>query len=162
VYGGGAITPDIIVQSDTLSTRGAAAASRAAAALCEVLQSHVAAVAEQQKGKVAADFTVQPAWRDEVYRRLQADTVKIDKAVWDAGATDVDRFLEERVAKIAFGDTLVRRRTMKDDNQLRRAMEIMRKGNDAEGDLHGGGAGAGQQARGGAPQRAVSQWLAPG
>jgi carboxyl-terminal processing protease len=55
--------------------------------------------------------------------------VKVEKAVWDAGSTDVDRFLEERVAKIAFGDTLVRRRTMKDDNQLRRALEIMRTGN---------------------------------
>jgi carboxyl-terminal processing protease len=54
--------------------------------------------------------------------------VKIDKAVWDAAATDVDRAIEERVAKIAFGDTLVRRRSLKDDNQLRRAMEIMRKG----------------------------------
>jgi carboxyl-terminal processing protease len=64
-----------------------------------------------------------------VYRRLQADTVKIDKAVWDAGATDVDRFIEERVAKIAFGDTLVRRRSLKDDNQLRRALELMRKAN---------------------------------
>jgi carboxyl-terminal processing protease len=69
-----------------------------------------------------------PAWRDQVWQKLVADTVKIDKAVWDAGATDVDRYIEERVAKLAFGDTLVRRRSLKDDNQLRRAMELMRKG----------------------------------
>jgi carboxyl-terminal processing protease len=126
VYGGGAITPDFIVQSDTLSTPEQTL-RRALLPHYAKYQAHVVAVAEQQKGKVKPDFAMNPAWRDEVYRRLQADTVKIEKAVWDAGATDVDRFIEERVAKIAFGDTLVRRRSLKDDNQLRRAMEIMRK-----------------------------------
>ena len=128
VYGGGAITPDLIVQSDTLSTPEQTL-RRALLPHFGKYQAHVVAVAEQQKGKVKTDFAVNPAWREEVYRRLQADTVKIDKAVWDAGATDVDRFIEERVAKIAFGDTLVRRRSLKDDNQLRRALELMRKAN---------------------------------
>jgi len=128
VYGGGAITPDVIVQSDTLST----AEQQLRRALLPVYGkylAHVAAVAEQQKGKISPNFEVQPAWRDEVYRRLIADTVKLDKAVWDAGSSDVDRSIEDRVAKIAFGDTLVRRRSLKDDNQLRRALEIMRQGN---------------------------------
>ncbi len=128
VYGGGAITPDVIVQSDTLST----AEQQLRRALLPVYGkylAHVAAVAELQKGKISPNFEVQPAWRDEVYRRLIADTVKLDKAVWDAGSSDVDRSIEDRVAKIAFGDTLVRRRSLKDDNQLRRALEIMRQGN---------------------------------
>lgn len=127
VYGGGAITPDVIVSPDTLSTPEQQL-RRALAPSFQKYFAHVAAVAEQQKGKVTPDFVVNPAWRDEVYKRLVADTVKIDKAVWDAGATDVDRAIEERVAKIAFGDTLVRRRSLKDDNQLRRALEIMKKG----------------------------------
>lgn len=127
VYGGGAITPDIIVQSDTLSTPEQTL-RRALLPHYAKYQAHVAAVAERQKGKVKPDFAVDPTWREEVYRLLQADTVKIDKAVWDAGASDVDRFIEDRVAKIAYGDTLVRRRNLKDDNQLRRAMELMRKG----------------------------------
>jgi len=135
VYGGGAITPDIIVQSDTLSTPEQTL-RRALLPHYAKYQAHVAAVAELQKGKVKPDFAMNPAWREEVYRRLQADTVKIDKAVWDAGANDVDRFIEDRVAKIAFGDTLVRRRNLKDDNQLRRAMEIMRKAT-AQKDLFG-------------------------
>ena len=127
VYGGGAITPDVIVQPDTLSSQEQAL-RRALAPYGQKYFGHVAAVAELQKGKVKPNFVVDPSWRDEVYKRLLADTAKIDKAVWDAGATDVDRAIEERVAKIAFGDTLVRRRSLKDDNQLRRAMEIMRKG----------------------------------
>jgi carboxyl-terminal processing protease len=127
VYGGGGVTPDIIVQPDTLST-AEQALRRALAPHFQKYFSHVAAVAELQKGKVRPDFAVDPQWREDVYRRLVADTVAIDKAVWDGGAMDVDRAIEERVAKIAFGDTLVRRRSLKDDNQLRRAMEIMRKG----------------------------------
>lgn len=127
LYGGGAITPDVIVAPDTL-TSAEQALRRALLPVFGKYFAHVAAVAEQQKGKVRPDFTMNPAWREEVYQRLVADTVKIDRALWDAGASDVDRAIEERVAKIAFGDTLVRRRSLKDDNQLRRAMELMKKG----------------------------------
>ena len=87
--------------------------------------STVSAIAEQQKGKVRPDFAVNPAWREELYQRLVADTVTIDKAVWDAGAADIDRAIEDRVAKVAFGDTLVRRRSLKDDNQLRAAINLL-------------------------------------
>lgn len=127
LYGGGGITPDMIIAPDTL-TSAEQALRRALLPYFGKYQGHILAVAEEQKGKVRPDFTVNPAWRDEVYRRLAADTVKIDKAVWDAGAADVDRFIEDRVAKVAFGDTLVLRRNLRVDNQLRRAMELMRKG----------------------------------
>jgi carboxyl-terminal processing protease len=127
VYGGGAITPDVIVSPDTLSS-AEQALRRALLPHFAKYFAHVNAVAEEQKGKVKPDFAYNPAWREQVYQRLAADTVKIDKAVWDAGATDVDRAIDARVAKIAFGDTLVLRRGLRDDNQLRRAMELMRKG----------------------------------
>ena len=127
VYGGGGITPDLIVNPDTL-TAAEQALRRALLPHYGKYQSIASGVAEEQKGKVRPDFTLLPAWRELVYTRLLADTVKIDRAVWEAGATDVDRFLEDRIAKMAFGDTLVRRRSLRDDNQLRRAMELMRKG----------------------------------
>ncbi|HEY0928610.1 MAG TPA: S41 family peptidase [Gemmatimonas sp.] len=127
VYGGGGITPDMIVAPDTLTT-AEQTLRRALLPYFGKYQGAILAVAEEQKGKVRPDFAVNPAWREEVYRRLSADTVKIDKAVWDAGAADVDRFIEDRVAKVAFGDTLVLRRNLRVDNQLRQAMEIMRKG----------------------------------
>lgn len=127
VYGGGAITPDVIVSPDTLSS-AEQALRRALLPHFAKYFAHVNAVAEEQKGKVKPDYSYNPAWREQVYQRLVTDTVKIDKAVWDAGATDVDRAIDARVAKVAFGDTLVLRRGLKDDNQLRRAMELMRKG----------------------------------
>jgi carboxyl-terminal processing protease len=126
VYGGGAITPDVIIAPDTLS--GAEQAfRRAIAPSFQKYFSEIALIAEGQKGKVKPDFVVNPAWREALYQKLLADTVKIDKAVWDGGATDIDRAIEDRVAKVAFGDTLVRRRTLKDDNQLRAAIDLLRK-----------------------------------
>jgi carboxyl-terminal processing protease len=127
LYGGGAITPDVIVAPDTLSS-AEQALRRILAPNIQKYFNHIAVIAEAQKGKVRPDFAVTPAMREELYQRLQADTVKIDRTVWDGGAADVDRYLEERIAKISFGDTLVRRRSLRDDNQLRRAIEIMKKG----------------------------------
>lgn len=127
LYGGGGITPDMIVAPDTL-TSAEQALRRALLPYFGKYQAHILTVAQEQQGKVGPNFKVDPAWREEIYKRLTADTVKIDKAIWDAGASDVDRFIEDRVAKVAYGDTLVLRRNLRVDNQLRRAMELMRKG----------------------------------
>lgn len=128
LYGGGGITPDIIVAPDTISTPEQVL-RRALLPVYGKYQSIVMAVAEEQKGKVKSDFVVSQAWRDEVYNRLVADTVKIDRSVWDKGIGDVDRLFEQRLAKVAFGDTLVLRRNIRNDNQLRRAIELIHKGN---------------------------------
>jgi carboxyl-terminal processing protease len=126
VYGGGAITPDVIVAPDTLS-QAEQAFRRAIAPSFQKYFNHIALIAEGQKGKVKPDFAVNPAWREELFQKLTADTVKIDKAIWDGGAPDIDRAIEDRVAKVAFGDTLVRRRSLKDDNQLRAAIDLLKK-----------------------------------
>ena len=127
LYGGGAITPDVIVAVDTFATPEQI--------LGRALQPHGARffsvlgeIAIEQKGKVRPDFTVSQAWRDELYRRLVSDTVRIDRAVYDAGVGYVDRLLENRIARVAYGDTTALRHQLKDDPQLRRAMELMRKG----------------------------------
>ena len=126
LYGGGAITPDVYVAGDTLSTPEQLL-RRALAPASQKYLLHLNEIAEAQKGKLKSDFTVNPAWREELYRKLVADTVKIDKAVFDAGGEDIDRALEDRVAKVAFGDTAVKRHQLHDDNQLRKAIELLRK-----------------------------------
>ena len=127
LYGGGAITPDVIVSGDTISSKEQTLA-RALAPQAQKYLTTLYAFADEQKGKVKSDFTVNPEWKEELYRRLVADTVKIDKAVYDAGASYVERDLELRVARVAFGDTATRRHSLKDDSQLRRAMDLIRKG----------------------------------
>ncbi len=126
VYGGGAITPDLIVPLDTISTAEQAVA-RAIAPNFQKFYSAVSSFAQEQKGKVRSDFTVVPAWREEIFKRMVADTVKMEKSVYDAGASWVDRYIENRVARIAFGDSTARRLQLKDDTQLQRAIEVLRK-----------------------------------
>jgi len=126
VYGGGAITPDLIVPLDTISTAEQAVA-RAIAPNFQKFYSAVSAFAQEQKGTVRSDFAVVPAWREEIFRRMMADTVKMEKSVYDAGSSWVDRYIENRVARIAFGDSTAKRLQLKDDTQLQRAIEILRK-----------------------------------
>ena len=128
LYGGGAITPDLFVASDTISTKEQVLA-RAIAPFFQKFFSSIDLIAQEQKGKVKPDFVVNPAWREDLYRRLVADTIKVDKAVYDAGAPWVDRYIESRVAKVSFGEAAAKMHEIDDDNQLRRAMTLLRKSN---------------------------------
>ena len=70
----------------------------------------------------------QPAWRQELYRRLTTAGVKVEADVYTQGASEIDRILRDRVAVIAFGDSTARRRSVAEDRQLMRAIELLRRG----------------------------------
>ena len=125
LYGGGAITPDVIVPADTISTPELKL-RRLLAPQSQKYFDAVNAVAEAQKGKVQPDFKYDPAWRNALYDKLVADSIKIDRATFDAGAADIDRTIESRVAKVSFGDAVAQKHQVKDDVQLRRAMALLR------------------------------------
>jgi carboxyl-terminal processing protease len=71
---------------------------------------------------------VQPAWRDELYRRLTAKAVTVDRAQWDASSRYIDTQLEQRIARLAFGDSTAMRRSLKYDAPLRKALEVVHRG----------------------------------
>jgi len=129
VYGGGAITPDVIVRPDTFSA-AEQAFLKATAAKSQDIYVTTYDYAMELKGKVAGnpDFTVAPEWRDELYARLTKKGVTVDRKLYDGAATQIDRMLEQRVARLAFGDSTARRRALDDDLQLRRAIDILKKG----------------------------------
>ena len=126
IYGGGAITPDVVVQPDTL---------------CMPEQQFLKAISPKSqefyitlynysmelKDKVHPDFTVTPAWRDELYRRLTKAGVPLDQKLYTNATPEVDRVLGDRVARFAFGDSTAKRRELSDDNQLVRAVELLRR-----------------------------------
>lgn len=127
VYGGGAITPDIVVRPDTLST----VEQNFLKAVTPKSQEFYVALydyAFSLKSSVQPDFTVTPAWRDEFYRRLTAAGVAVSRPLYDSATSEVDRLLGGRVARLAFGDSTAKRRELPDDVQLERAIEIIRKG----------------------------------
>ena len=127
VYGGGAITPDVIVRPDTLT----AAEQRLITALApqgQVFRTTLYDYARELKPQVTPDFVFQPAWRHELFRRLNAAGVKVDQEMYNLGATEIDRILRDRVAVIAFGDSTARRRSVAEDTQLVRAIDLLRRG----------------------------------
>jgi carboxyl-terminal processing protease len=129
VYGGGGITPDIIVPDDTLTTLEQQVA-RATFVGAKSADAYVTLhdYALQLSRQIRPDFQVQPAWRDELYRRFQAKGVTVDRTQWDAASRYVDTQLEQRIARLAFGDSTAKRRSIKYDAPLRKAIEALNRG----------------------------------
>jgi carboxyl-terminal processing protease len=127
VYGGGAITPDRIVKPDTL-TSVEQAVVRAIAPKSQEIYVALYDLAYGLKDRVRPDFAVQQEWRDEFFRRITATGAKVPREQYDRAQRYIDRLIENRVARLAFGDSAARRRDVDDDVQLREAIEILRKG----------------------------------
>jgi carboxyl-terminal processing protease len=128
VYGGGGITPDVIVQPDTLTTIEQQVAKAIAAKSQEVYALRADYAVELKPTIKSPNFTVQPAWREEFYRRLQGAGVVVDKSQYDQAAPYIDRLLGSRIAQATFGDSVAQKRSFVDDNQLQKAIELLKKG----------------------------------
>ena len=81
VYGGGAITPDVLVNPDTLTTVEQKVA-KALGAKGQDTYITLYDYAFALKDKVKPDFAVTPAMRDEFYDRLQKKGVVVDVAAF--------------------------------------------------------------------------------
>ena len=127
VYGGGGITPDVIVQDDTLTTPEQAFA-KAIAPKSQDFFTTLADYSMELAKKVQPDFTVQPAWADEFFTRLQAKGVTIDRKAYDAASRYISRALEQRVSHYAFGDSTAKRRDLPYDAPLRKAIDLLSHG----------------------------------
>lgn len=127
VYGGGAITPDVIVRYDTLTTAEQKLA-RTLVPRSQDLYLVLDDYAFSLKGSITPDFQVTAAMRDEFLKRLTAKGIAVEKADWDAGRRYVDRILDDRISRRAFGDSTAKRRDVPEDRQLQKAMELLRRG----------------------------------
>ncbi|MGQ0647386.1 MAG: S41 family peptidase [Gemmatimonadaceae bacterium] len=126
LYGGGAITPDIVVKPDTFSTPEQSFL-RSTAPKTQDIYVTLYEYAWELKTRVKPDFKVQPEWREELYSRLQKKGVEIDRPMYEGASRYLDRQIERQVARLAFGDSASRRRTLPDDPQLQRAIDILKK-----------------------------------
>jgi carboxyl-terminal processing protease len=126
VYGGGAITPDLIVASDTIST-AEQEFFKAIASKNQDVYVTLSDYALELKNNVRSGFTVERAWRDELYRRLQAAGVSVERRVYDGATRSIDRLMTNRVARLAFGDSTAKRMALRDDAQLNRALDLLRR-----------------------------------
>jgi carboxyl-terminal processing protease len=125
VYGGGGITPDIIVKPDTLSTpeqRLLQSLAPKQQIFASVLQDY----ASEMKGKVPVSFTVTPQMRAELVSRLRAKGVTVDPTLLSTGGSELDRIIGMRITSIAFGDSTTKRKYLDDDNQLEKAIAVLK------------------------------------
>ncbi len=128
IYGGGGVTPDIVVRPDTLTTLEQKAARQIAGKLQEALTT-LSQYAEDLRPQIKSTaFTVQPAWRQEYFRRLVTAKVPVDSATFFGGVGYVDRLLSNRVASAVYGDSTVAKRQFGDDPQIQKAIEVLKKG----------------------------------
>ena len=127
VYGGGGITPDVLVRDDTLTT----AEQNFNKAIAPKSQDFFVALNDytlQLSHNANMNFTVQPQWRDEFYRRLTARGVQVSRAQYDSASRYVNRLLEQRVARLVAGDSTAKRRDLRFDLPLQKALQLMEKG----------------------------------
>jgi carboxyl-terminal processing protease len=126
VYGGGAITPDIIVRPDTLTTVEQKVFNIFAPKIVDV-RATLLDYSLELKRTVKPNFAVEPAWREEFYRRLQAKGVTVDHTQYEAAGPEIDRLLGNSVARLAFGDSAAKRRGASEDNQLMHAIAVLKQ-----------------------------------
>lgn len=127
VYGGGGITPDLVVALDTMD-----AAERDFTRVVGQKGPQVyVAIYDQAlavKDAVSSDFTVSEKWRTDLFERLQQADIEVTRAQFDAARPLIDRLLEQRVAALAFGDSAAFRRTVPLDPQVTAAIDLLREG----------------------------------
>lgn len=124
VLGGGGIRPDIVVNEDTLTT-AEREFIRVAAPMFQRMNTVLQNYALERKGSVSRDFTVAPAWVDDIVKGFAADSVKFDAKYTAAEREFITRDLTTRVARLAFGDAEAKRRLLPDDKQLTKAIELL-------------------------------------
>jgi carboxyl-terminal processing protease len=127
VYGGGGITPDVLVRDDTLTTAEQTFGKAIAPKSQEVYVTLADYALELSRG-LTKDFAVQPQWREEFFRRLTAKGVTVTHAQYESASRYVDRLIEQRVARVVGGDSTAKRRDLRFDAPLRKTLEIMERG----------------------------------
>ncbi len=131
VYGGGGITPDVIVPDDTLLT-SEQQFLRAIAPKAQQFVTVLNQYALELKPVASRNFTVTPAWRTELRRRLADAGVTIDPKYDTAATLVLDRELDRRVARLVLGDAGARQRSVSDDHQLAQAITLLKNARSQE------------------------------
>lgn len=145
IYGGGGIVPDFLVHEDTTSTL-AQDFLRSVAARGQQISTVLQQYSFELRDKVTRDFTVTPAWRAELTRRMQAAGVPIETRYDSVAAAMFGDELDRRLARRALGDGEAKKRALRDDRALTRAIELLQRSRSQQDLLRIASAGAGPKA----------------
>jgi carboxyl-terminal processing protease len=127
--GNGGIRPDIIIGDTATATAGMAltrAVGRKQNDFSDVVTSY--AMALRASGTIKSpNFTITPAMRAELLRRLADKKIVIDSATARIGGSVLDRLLAAQVARYVFGTGAEFRRRLDADPVVKRAYEVLSK-----------------------------------
>ncbi|HUG27631.1 MAG TPA: S41 family peptidase, partial [Gemmatimonadales bacterium] len=128
VYGGGGVTPDLMVAADTLSSmeqeyyRATLAGPKGQLEYATRYQ----LVLDLKDQVRSPDYQFRDEWRELYWDRLQKAGFEVDREVFDAARDAVTRLIDERLAMVAFGEAARFGRLQAVDNQLQVALDLIR------------------------------------
>ena len=126
VYGGGGITPDLlVVASDSMN--GTRALWRSIGAGAPKFRDALTESALAAKGAQlirSPDFVVTDSLRQSLWQRVETKGIKLDRAHYDSAATAVDLLLGLEVARYALGPEAEFKRRLNGDRVVAAALEL--------------------------------------
>ena len=128
VYGGGGITPDVIA-GDSVAPLAETDFLRALGAQTSRFRDAITDYALYLKANheiTTPDFVVTPAMREEVWNRMRARGIDIQRALFDEAQPLVERQLAYEIARYVFGSDAEFRRRAGQDKILLKALELAR------------------------------------
>lgn len=127
VYGGGGITPDVVVRDDTLTTLEQGffhAMAPFIGPIARELDTYSRTLKDSLK---APTLDLKPAWRDRLLADLTRDSVVIAPKYRAVGDSILAEQLAVRTVSKAFGDGAAKQLTLSEDRQLTTAVDLLRK-----------------------------------
>jgi carboxyl-terminal processing protease len=128
VYGGGGITPDLLISPDTLTTREQILRSTLAKQGVSLTDAAFRFGVEWSKAhpKLARDFPVDQAMRDAFYKAVaKKASSPLDRSLYRDSKPYVDWLLGVQVANAAFGEVAQRQRRMSLDDQVKESVALL-------------------------------------
>ncbi|HYK10399.1 MAG TPA: S41 family peptidase [Gemmatimonadales bacterium] len=126
VLGGGAITPDVALSDDTLTT-GEQALVKVLSPKSRDFFGALHDLVDSLRPIVKPDFREPLAWRESILAHLKARGVSLSPEVVAGGATYLDRVIEGNVAQEIFGDSAAGRRAIARDAEVQWAITALRR-----------------------------------
>lgn len=128
VLGGGGITPDVILPKPPIAgadTSFMRALGRQIPKFSDALTDY--ALSLRGSGAIKTfDFTVTPAMRAEVFRRMRARGITMDSLTFEHAAPLIDRQLGYEIARYVFGGEAEFERRLRNDDVVATAVRLMR------------------------------------
>jgi len=129
VRGGGGIVPDLVVRQDTLTDAERAFATSLASKFAEYRDAltSTALQLKNDRSVTTENFTVTPAMRAEVLRRMRSKGVELTDEVYARATPLIDEQLGYEVARYVFGRPAEFRRRARDDRQMQAALDLLHR-----------------------------------